>query len=96
MGVVGCGRVAQQRHLPVIHGLATTDLVAIADVSEETRNALIEQYGLDSAFSDYRELVTSDSVDAVMIAAPTQLHAEVGVAALEAGIPTVYSTASES
>jgi myo-inositol 2-dehydrogenase / D-chiro-inositol 1-dehydrogenase len=85
VGVVGCGRVAQQRHLPVIHGLATTDLVAIADVSEETRNALIEQYGLDSAFSDYRELVTSDSVDAVMIAAPTQLHAEVGVAALEAG-----------
>jgi predicted dehydrogenase len=85
VGIVGCGRVAQQRHLPVVAGLPEADLVAICDVDGDTRQRLSQQYSLKLSFDDYRELVTNDAVDAVMIATPTQYHVDVGVAALEAG-----------
>jgi predicted dehydrogenase len=85
VGVVGCGRVAQQRHLPIIASLPESELVAVCDVDDETRERLVEQYGLQASFQDYQELVAHDAVDAVMVAAPTQFHAQVGVAALEAG-----------
>jgi len=76
--------VAQQRHLPIIDELAGAELVAVADVEAETRKQLVEQYGLKEAYEDYRDLVASSTVDAVMVAAPTEFHAEVGVAALRA------------
>ena len=84
VGVIGCGRVAQQRHLPIITDLPGTELVAISDVDAETRTKLVEQYDLEKAYEDYRELISSENLDAVMIATPTQYHAEVGVAALMA------------
>ncbi len=84
VGVVGCGRVAQQRHLPIVVDLAGAELVAVSDIDAETRRKLVEEYGV-KAYEDYRELVASETLDAVMVAAPTQFHAEIGAAALNAG-----------
>ena len=85
VGVVGCGRVAQQHHLPIIASLPEAELVAVCDVDGETRKRLVQQYGLRASFEHYQDLVALDELDALMVAAPTQFHAEVGVAALEAG-----------
>ena len=85
VGVVGCGRVAQQRHLPIVANLPEAELVAICDVDGDTRRRLSQQYNLKLCFDDYSDLVNEDSVYAVMIATPTQFHVDVGVAALEAG-----------
>ena len=84
VGVVGCGRVVQQRHLPIATDLAGAELVAVSDVDAETRSRIAEEYGV-KAHEDYRELVASETLDAAVVAAPTQFHAEVGVAALNAG-----------
>ena len=70
VGVVGCGRVAQQRHLPIIAGLPEAELVAICDVDGDTRQRLSQQFGLQFSFEDYRDLVAQDAVDAVMSATP--------------------------
>jgi predicted dehydrogenase len=77
--------VAQARHLPIIAGLAGAELAAICEVDSATRQRLAGQYALKAAFESYRELVGYESLDAVMVAAPTQHHAEIGIAALEAG-----------
>ena len=84
VGVVGCGRVAQQRHLPIIADLPGTELVAVSDLDAETREKVAEKYSLKKVYEDYQELVASKTLDAVMIATPTQFHAEVAVAALRA------------
>ena len=83
IGVIGCGRVAQQRHLPTVADIADAELVAICDADADTRHRLSQQFGLQSSYEDYRDLVNDDAVDAVMIATPTQYHADIGVAALE-------------
>lgn len=85
IGVVGCGRVAQQRHLPTVRSLAGAELVAVSDVDADRRSRLADEYGLNEAYEHYAQLIASPAVDAVMVATPTQFHAEVGVAALRAG-----------
>ena len=84
VGVIGCGRVARDRHVPIAASMEGVELKAICDISPETRSALKEQYGLDEVHDSYQTLLDLDSVDAVMIATPTEYHAEIGLAALAA------------
>ena len=44
-----------------------------------------EQFGWESAVTDWRELVTRDDIDVVDINAPSDAHKEIAIAAAEAG-----------
>jgi predicted dehydrogenase len=85
VGVAGCGRVAEQRHLPILDSLAEADLVAACDPDPDALKRATSKYGLQISCTNYEELIANDSVDAVMITAPTHFHAEIGTAALQAG-----------
>ena len=60
-------------------------LVALADPGTEALAAAGTEFGMDSAFADYRAALARPGVDAVVIATPTSLHREVAVAAASAG-----------
>jgi predicted dehydrogenase len=61
------------------------ELAAIAEVDEARRTALARRHGIGLAVADWRLLVSSPRVDAVLILTPHDLHASMTVAALEAG-----------
>ena len=87
IGVVGCGMVAQAEHLPYLSELqGRFDLVAVADPSRTVREAVAARYGVPGAHEDYRRLLDAGGLDAVLIASPAATHAEVVLAALEAGL----------
>jgi len=68
--------------------LATTEgveLRAIATTSEANRAAAAADHADARVLADWRELVAADDIDAVDIVAPNHLHAEMAIAALEAG-----------
>ena len=82
IGVRGQGR----GHLGNLH----QNLVAICDVDEEVlhdRAAMVkEKWGKDvELFTDYREMVQRDDIDAVSIATPNHTHAIITIAAAAAG-----------
>jgi predicted dehydrogenase len=85
VGVIGCGGIARNRHLPALAAQPDVELVAVCDVQSGCAEAMAEQYGIRSAFSDYRQLVAMDELDAVDICTPNDAHAAPAVAALEAG-----------
>jgi predicted dehydrogenase len=85
VGVVGCGRVAEQRHLPILASLPEANLIAACDPDPAALERATSAYGLKFACAEYQELVAQESIDAVMITAPTHFHADIGTAALEAG-----------
>ncbi len=83
MGVVGAGLIAQVEHIPNILRLTRHfELVGVVDASA-TMRAELKARGL-RAFSDYRQLLEED-IDAILIAAPDQYHAEITIAALQRG-----------
>ena len=85
LGIIGCGRVAEERHFPALHHLPDVQVVAVADIDAARLNPVADRFGIEHRFSDYRALMDVADVDAVGILTPTQSHAEIGLAALEAG-----------
>ena len=60
-------------------------LSAIADPNPDVRASTAAELGVERTFEDPRLAVTDHDIDAVVIAAPTALHAELAVLALDAG-----------
>jgi predicted dehydrogenase len=58
---------------------------AIADATEELAREAAERFGFEKAVSDWRRIVDDPEVDVVDIAVPNDLHAEIAIAAAEAG-----------
>ena len=84
VGIIGGGRVAD------LHGLGYRDnpkaeIYAVCDVNEELACRRAREWGANRWFADYRELLADPAVDAVEVITPHHLHAEMTVAALEAG-----------
>ena len=84
IGVVGAGLIGQVEHIPNLLRLAHLfELVGIAEASAEMRRAL-EGRG-HKTFASYEDLLGA-GLDAILIAAPDQYHAEITLKALELGV----------
>jgi UDP-N-acetylglucosamine 3-dehydrogenase len=85
IGVIGCGSIAQHRHLPEYKMNEQVELVAVCDIDEERANSIARQYGT-KAYTNYEELLASGTVEAVSVCTPNYLHAPISVAALNSGV----------
>ncbi len=82
VGVIGVGHLGKH-HARIYSELDGVDLVGVADVLSDRAKAIGSEHGAE-AFTDYKELF--GQVDAVSIAAPTEMHASIGVDCLEHGL----------
>jgi predicted dehydrogenase len=85
LGIIGCGKVAVNRHLPALKSLSEAEVVAAADVDAERLNRVTDRFQIDKRFVDYTALLQDPAVEAVGIFVPLQFHCEVALAALYAG-----------
>ncbi len=85
VGLVGCGTIARAVHLRVLQDLPGVQVTAIADTVADNLDAARSLAAGAAAFTDFRALIDSGGVDAVVICLPTALHAPAAVAALSAG-----------
>lgn len=86
IGVVGAGAWGKN-HVRTIAGLAEAELAAVCDMNPAVREKLAKQYPA-TFFTDSVDEVLR-RVDAVIVATPARTHAELGIRAVEAGIPTL-------
>jgi predicted dehydrogenase len=85
VGVIGCGGAAWIGHLPWIWDNAQAKLVATCSLNGEQANAAAERWGASAWYTDYRRMLATEVLDAVVVATPPKTHAEVALAALEYG-----------
>lgn len=88
VAVVGCGGIANQKHLPALKSQADKcDIAAFCDVKIERAKKAAAEYGAEDArvYEDYRELVRDPEIDVVHVCTPNVVHCPVTVAAFEAG-----------
>lgn len=86
IGVVGCGAVSGYGHLPTIKDSPDWELVGIADTDPARLRAVQEQYRVEHATSDYRELLDIPGLHAVVVATHLNTHSRIVIDALEKGI----------
>ncbi len=82
VGVIGVGHLGKH-HARIYSELDDVELVGVADVLAERAESIASQYGA-RAFVDYKDMLAL--VDAVNIAAPTQMHASIGIDCLDRGL----------
>jgi myo-inositol 2-dehydrogenase/D-chiro-inositol 1-dehydrogenase len=82
IGLLGAGRIGRV-HADAIAGHPQSELVAISDAVTEAANTLAAQYGAKAASSE--EIIADSSIDAVLIATPTDTHSDLIQAATSAG-----------
>ncbi|MBI3964219.1 MAG: Gfo/Idh/MocA family oxidoreductase, partial [Chloroflexi bacterium] len=83
IGVLGAGHMGRL-HAGVLRGCEEAELVAIADAAPELAQAAAGQFGCRAAGSldEFRQL----GIAAVYLCTPNTTHADLAVAALEAGL----------
>lgn len=86
VGVIGCGGIANGKHLPAMKQNGNFEIVAFCDLIEERAQKAKKEYGTEDAkvYTEYEELLKED-VEAVYVLTPNSSHAPISIAALEAG-----------
>lgn len=83
VGLLGCGSILP-RHLESIKLNSNFELVAVCDIQEEIVKKLSKKLNV-SSFTDYKQMVDSESIDFVTIATPNSLHLEQSLYCLNNG-----------
>ena len=84
VGIIGCGKIAQVRHLPEYAANPNAQVVAYHDKNRARAEEMAAQYG-GVVCDSYFDLLNRDDVDAVSICVENRSHAEISTAALYAG-----------
>lgn len=87
VAIIGCGGIANGKHMPSLTKLDNVELVAFCDIIEEKAVEAVKKYGTGSAkvYTDYKELLKDKSIDVVHVCTPNRSHSFITVDALEAG-----------
>jgi predicted dehydrogenase len=87
VAVIGGGLIAQAVHLPNLAAMADRFAVAaVADISPSVAAGLGERYAGGRGYTDWRELLASHELDAIVVCSPHDTHAEIVLAALDRGL----------
>lgn len=87
VGIVGCGGIANGKHMPNIKKVPNVKMVAFCDIVIERAEQAKKDYGTPDAevFTDYKDLVALKDLDVVHVLTPNYAHSFITVAALDAG-----------
>ena len=86
IGIIGCGGIANNKHMPALKKLDDVEMVAFCDIIEERAQKAAKEFGTPDAkvFTDYKELLKLD-LDVVHVLTPNKQHSFITVDALESG-----------
>ena len=84
VGIIGCGKIAQVRHIPEYVANPHAEIRGFYDLNTKRAQELAEKYG-GKAYESYEALLADPDIDAVSVCAANHVHAEISIAALKAG-----------
>jgi predicted dehydrogenase len=84
IGVIGAGSISEA-HLQAYAQNPDVEIYAICDLNEERARAKAEKYGASKVYTNYHELLGNPEIHSVSICTWNNTHAEISIAALEAG-----------
>ena len=90
IGIIGCGGIANGKHMPALKTLKNVEMVAFCDIVEERAAKAAKQYGTADAKTyvgeaAYKKLLEDKTIDVVHVLTHNTLHCVQTCDALEAG-----------
>lgn len=84
IGIIGAGHISTS-HIEAYGEIDGCEVKAISDLNEELARERAEKYNIADVYTDYKELLKDESIDAVSVATPTFTHKKIVIDALNAG-----------
>ena len=87
IGIIGCGGIANGKHMPALKKIEEAEMVAFCDIIEERAVKAAKEFGVEGAkvYTDYRKLLEDESIESVHVCTPNRSHSFITIDALEAG-----------
>jgi len=84
MAVVGLGFIGEP-HTRIVHELPNTELVAVSDINESFTTSASKRYNC-AGYTNYKEMIDKEQIDAISITVPDEYHAEIAIYAADKGL----------
>lgn len=84
IGVIGCGKIAQVRHIPEYMDNPDAELYGLYDMNQERMKSLAAEYSC-RYYESAEALLDDPNIDAVSVCVANHAHAQITIAALKAG-----------
>ena len=87
VGIIGCGGIANKKHMPALKKVSDCEMVAFCDIIPERAEAAKVKFGTHDAkvYTDYKELLADPEIEVVHVCTPNRAHSFITVDALDAG-----------
>ena len=86
IAIIGCGRIAQNAHLPALTKMEDVRIKYACDILPEKAEAVKKKYpAVEQAITDYKIALADPEVDAVFVLTPNFAHYTITMDALKAG-----------
>ncbi|MBC8062656.1 MAG: Gfo/Idh/MocA family oxidoreductase [Clostridiaceae bacterium] len=87
VAIIGCGGIANGKHMPSLAKIAEIEMVAFCDIELEKAEVAAKKYGNEDAkvYTDYKELLKDKDIDVVHVCTPNRSHSFITIDVLEAG-----------
>lgn len=87
IGIIGCGGIANGKHMPALKKIPEAEMAAFCDLVPERAQKAAAEYGAPGAkvYTDYKALLADGAIDVVHVCTPNRSHSFITVDALEAG-----------
>lgn len=88
VGIIGCGGIANGKHLPAMKRNGNFEIVAFCDLIVERAEKAKAEYGTADAnvYTDYKELLANEKdIVAVYVLTPNREHSFISIDAMKAG-----------
>lgn len=84
IGIIGCGKIAQVRHIPELADNPDARIVGYYNPTQSRAEQMAKQYG-GKVYPTLTDLLADPEIEAVVMSLANQAHAEVTIQALQAG-----------
>lgn len=86
-GIIGCGNIANAKHMPTLAKMDDVEMVAFCDIVPERAQEAAKKYGVPGArvYTDYRDLLAEKEITDVRVLVDNGNHCRITIDALEAG-----------
>jgi predicted dehydrogenase len=85
IGIIGAGGIVQSRHLPGLAAIPDVHILAVCNRTLESGQAIAQTWNIPDVMTDWKALIAREDLDAVLIGTWPYMHAEMSIAALQAG-----------
>lgn len=84
IGIIGCGKIAQVRHIPEYLANPNAEVYGFYDINPDRAKELAKKYN-GKAYPTWDAMLSDPEITAVSVCAANHVHGEITVAALRAG-----------